>query len=165
MRAYTAKNSDLIKYYISFKEASYRDEITDLIHVNEITGRLVLNRTKLSIGFYRRRIEFNVEAIVQCSSGQRMLQNQTRIHLNIVDSNQSPPSFNITHLWETKTLKLGPKCLKINQSELRLENTLHEIALAQIQIENLVDYDLDYSELSFTIDSIEPKIDLKLFLR
>lgn len=41
----------------------------------------------------------------------------------------------------------------------------NEIALAQIQIENLLDYDLEYSELSFTIDSIEPKQGPNLSLR
>lgn len=152
---------------MNFKEVNYRDELVSILNVDEITGRLLLNRTKLAGGYYQRRIEFFVGALVQCSYGQRMLQNQTRVRLNIIDSNQTPPIINITHLLESKTLKLGPKCLKLNQSDLRVgeANSSPEIALAQIQIDNLVDYDLEYSELSFVIDSIEPKIELNLELR
>lgn len=167
MRAFTNKNSDLIKYYLSFKEANSRDELTNTIFVNETTGVLTLNQTKIESGSYRRRIEFYVDAVVQCSFGQKMLQNQTKVQLNIVDSRHNAPTLNITHLWEAKTLKLGPKCLKIDQSELRLESNASssEIALAQIQIENLFDYDLEYSDLSFTIDSIEPNSGINLVLR
>lgn len=167
VRATSAKNSDLIKYYLSFKEAN-REQLADLVRIDEKTGRLALNRTLLnSAPLYRRRIEFYVDAVVQCSFGQRPMQNQTLVRLNIADSNRNQPTLNITHLWDTKALKLGPRCLKINQNELKLDENggSSELALAQIQIDNLLDYDLDYSELNFRIDSVEPNQGPNLALR
>lgn len=163
----TTKNSDLIKYFVSFKEAKNRAELSDTVFVDEITGRLSLNRTKISNGLLPRRIDFYVDAIVQCSYGQNMLHNQTKVQLNIIDnSHLSLPSLNITYLWETKTLKLGPTCLKLNKTELRLEpNASTEIPIAQIQIDNLLDYDLDMSDASFAIESVEPKLEVNLILR
>lgn len=167
----SAKNSDLIKYYLSSKETiSNRELLYELVRIDERTGRLSLNRTKLAtIG--RRRFEFYVEASVQCSFGQRAMQNRTLVRLTIVDSsgNQYVPTLNMSYLWtETKSLKLGPRCLKINENELKatddgmassssLSSSSNEIALVQIQIDNLIDYDLEFAELDFRIESVEPR--------
>jgi hypothetical protein len=159
VRAHSAKNSDLIKYYLNFKESN-RQQMVDLVKIDEKSGQLSLNRTRLfADGFYAQTIQFYVDALVQCSFSQTPIQNQTLVKMNFLNRRHTQPTLNVTYLFETKTLHLGPKCLKLKQNDLRRaadENANDEIALVQIQIENLFDYELDYSTLNFQIDSMQP---------
>lgn len=125
---------DIIKYYVEFASNDKLD-LLDLININEQTGLLSVNRTKLISHKYGRYYVFFVNAVMKCSQNHRPLVNRTIVKLRFVDEKKDKPVVNLISLVERKSLMVSNQidCLTINQYDL---NNSPQIALAQIQIDN-----------------------------
>ena len=126
--------TDMIKYYVEFGSKDKLDLI-DLISINEHTGMLSVNRTKLINHKYGRYYVFFVNAVMKCSQNHRALLNRTIVKLKFVDEKKDRPVVNLISLVDRKRLVLSNHidCLKINQYDL---TNSPQIALAQLQIDN-----------------------------
>lgn len=155
VKAVSFKNpelNNLVKYYLDFEDKDKKDLI-DLIEIDETTGSLVLNQTKLSLKSFKLKYEFYVVAMLQCST-QKPLQNRTLIKLNLEKNEQNTkPTIHLVNLIESKQLN-KIECLKLTHKDL---NT-NSIALAQIQIENFGEQE----ELKFSIESSNSNLSLRI---
>ncbi|CAF0887701.1 unnamed protein product, partial [Brachionus calyciflorus] len=156
VKATSFQNSDLnnlVRYYIDFEEKSKVD-LMELISINQQTGSLIVNRTKLISQKFASDYVFYVDALIKCSQNQKPLYNRTEVKLSFQSDKAIKPIINLISLVEQKKLGFKQQCFKISQNDFLNSN---KIALAQIQIEN---FDLKKSyEFKISESSLDIKIE------
>jgi hypothetical protein len=162
VRALSAKNSDLVRYKlapVSSSNSFSNDQPHLIFAIDESSGQLTLNASRLtSRNSYMREFQFYVEAYVQCSASQKPLFNRTMVSIRMSPDwhstlQQPVIQFNVTNLIESKTflsINASLSCLALNQADMASSS----IALAQVQIETALDYEM--ANLNLALSGVEP---------
>jgi hypothetical protein len=162
--------NDLIRYYLEFKSDNSTYKLLDSIKIDETTGLLSLNMKNRNeiiaiMSDKRERLEFFVNARMQCSSNQSPLFNKTLVSIQLIQNvsalSEIKPtttphlSVNLTSLISVRPLRItgaNNQCIKLTRSDLTSSDNSSMIALAQLQIES----EYANEEYYFVLDEIRP---------
>ncbi len=155
VQAHISNDSDLnliVKYFLEFNDQDKVD-YNQLFQIDMNIGHITINREYLANYNKNSSFEFFVNAVSQCSLGQKPMRNRTLVRVNL-EQTESTYIFRIRNLIETKRLSNSIECIRLKESELSGELNQSSIALAQIIVENDMGSSIQISEL---------ENDLKLF--